>query len=274
MPENETRKIDEVRKGDDDEISLIDLFVVLVKYRRIIIVFAVFGLIFSIGYYVIQTLNSRRVSTTDMAQVRNCEGRMTVVINPRVGRSGTDKFPAWFDSRGLFETSLEAAGLNERTYDAFNISYTKNDGVDIELKPGPGDVERLEKFFSILLNQAEAIAAAYYAEYAGDIVFYVETLQEQGKDCPVQDYIRYRWAKDLLSGEDTVLKLLYPPFVSGGVFGVFGSSRTVAVVMFFAFLFFAVFLVFVLNAIKNISGDSEAIAKIRGALGKENKDEG
>ncbi|MDR2176832.1 MAG: hypothetical protein LBP20_02185 [Treponema sp.] len=274
MPENEVQKNSEAQKNDDDEISLIDLLVVLIKYRRLLIIFAVVGLVVSAGYYGIQILSGRGVISARESLTRECEGRMTVVINPRVGRSGTDKFPAWFDSRELRETSLMEAGLSGRNYDTLDIKYTQNDGVDIILKPGPGDRERVEKFFSTLLNKAETMAAVYYAGYAEDIVSYFESMWEPGKDYSAQDYIRYCWAKDLLSGEDTVLKCLYPPFISGGfqVFGIFGASRTAgpwaAVVIFFAFLFFAVFLAFVLNAIKNISGDSEVAAKIRGALGK------
>jgi hypothetical protein len=281
MAENEALKIDEVQKIDDDEISLIDLFVVLIKYRRVIIIFTVIGLIFSAGYYVVQTLGGKERAVISEVPDESYEGRMTVVINPRFGRSGTERFPAWFGSRELLETSLEKAGLSERKYDTLSISYIHNDGVDIVLNPGAGDEERLEKFFSILLDKVETMAAAYYAEYAGDIVSYFESLQELGKDYSIQDYTRYCWAKDLLSGEDTVLKLLYPPFASVVVqapdaldaSSTSGSSRTVAVVIIFAFLFFAVFLAFVLNAIRNISDDNEAMSKIRGALGKENKDE-
>lgn len=262
----------EVRKDDDDEISLVDLFVVLLKYRRLIIVFAILGLVVSAAYYVVQTVSGGRVSFTGTEVARNYEGRMSVVINPRLGRSGTDRFPAWFGSRELLETALKEAGLAGWTYDSFIITYNQNDGVDIVLKPGEADEERIEKLFSVLLSGAESMAAAYYAGYAEDMVSYFESLRDSGKDYSARDYTRYRWARDLLAGDDTVLKVLYPPLITGGFSAVSGSSGGVSsgivLVIFFAFLFFAVFLAFVLNAIKNISGDSEVIAKIRGALGK------
>ncbi|MDR0669519.1 MAG: hypothetical protein LBF95_05510 [Treponema sp.] len=268
VPENE------LQKNDDDEISLIDLFVVLIKYRKLIIIFAVLGLVVAGVYYAVKTAAGGKISAAESVLTGEYEGRVSVVINPRLGRSGTEKFPAWFDSRELFEDALKEAELSERTFDSFTVSYNQNDGVDIVLKPGAGDSKRVEKLFSVLLSSAESMAAAYYAGYAEDLISYFESLRDLGKDYSAQDYIRYCWAKDLLSGNDTVLKTLYPPFVSGGVNagGLFNSSRTasptVVLVIVFAFLFFAVFLAFVLNALKNISGDSEVMAKIRGALGK------
>lgn len=266
MSENEVQK-------NDDEISLVDLFVVLLRYRRLIIVFAVLGLLGSAGYYAVQRVTGGKISSTERVVTEVYEGRVSVVINPRLGRSGTEKFPAWFNSRELFENALEEAGLSERTFDSFTVSYNQNDGVDIVLKPGAGDRERVEKFFSVVLDSAEIMALAYYAGYAEDIVSYFESLQVLGKDYSVQDYIRYCWAKEVLSGNDTVLKVLYPPFISGDTkTDMLGSSQVaspvIVFVIFFACLFFAVFLAFVLNAVKNISGDNEVMAKIRGALGK------
>jgi hypothetical protein len=269
MTENEVQKNNEARKNDDDEISLIDLFVVLLKYRRLIIGFIVLGFAVSAAHYVIQTVNGRKISSTGEAW--EYEGSISVAINPRLGRDGTEKFPAWFNSRKLFEDALEEAGLGERTFDSFVVTYNQNDGVNSMLKPGAGDEERVEKFFSMLLNNAESMAADYYAGYAKDIILYFESLQDTGKDYSAHDYVRYCWAKDILSGKDTVLKALYPPLVRRNIGGWRTSTRIVSLVIFIAFLFFAVFLAFVLNAIRNISSDSEVTAKIRGALGKENR---
>jgi hypothetical protein len=206
------------------------------------------------------------------APVGDYEGRVTLVINPRLGRSGTDKFPAWFGSRDLLEAALEEAGLTGRRYDSFTITYNQNDGVDIDLKPGPGDRESVEKLFSILLDKAELMASAHYAQYAADSIAYFEYLQDQGKDFSAQDYILCQWARDFLSGRDTVLKALYPPSVSGiPKASVSASPRVISLVIFFGSLFFAIFLAFVLNALKNIGADSDVMEKIRGALGKEAK---
>jgi hypothetical protein len=266
----------EIQKTGDDEISLIDLLVVLLKNRRLIMIFAVLGLVVSAVYCVVQIMGGGQSSPFATGVLAgNYEGQMTVVINPRFGKSGTDKFPAWFGSRELLETALEEAGLDEREIDTITVTYNQNDGVDVVLKPGPGDREHVEEFFSVLLDDVETMAAEYYTVYAEDIVSYFEALRETEKDYAAQDYVRYRWAKDFLAGDDTVLKMLYPPFIDGEfqtTLGVSGSASTLnlalAFVLFFVFLFFAVFLAFVLNAIKNISSDNEVMAKIRGALGK------
>jgi hypothetical protein len=263
LPEEQSGK---KNTNTDDEISLIDLFVVLLKYRWLIAVFVVLGLAVSVCYYVIQTGENRQTVVVS----EGVEGSMTVVINPRIGRSGTDKFPAWFNSKELPDAALEDAGLNGLIPESFTVTY-QNDGVDIVSKFGSADREHIEKFFSALLYSAESLAAVYYAQYAVDMIDYFESLQDQGKDYSAQDYIGYSWARDFLSGRDTVLKALYPPSIletSGGS----GSPRVVSLVIFFASLFFAVFLAFVLNALKNIGADGEVMAKIRGALGRGKKD--
>jgi hypothetical protein len=266
------------KKEADDEISLVDFFVVLLKYRRMIIAVVVLGLVAAAAYYVYRGMNRASQPPQPSAPVGEYEGRMTLVINPRLGRSGADKFPGWFGSRELLDTALEEAGLTGRRYDSFIVTDNQNDGVDIVLEPGPGDEESVEKLFSILLDKAEAMAAAYYAQYAEDLIAYFESRPETGGEYSVQDYIRCQWARDLLSGDDTVIKTLYPPVVSGefkitdSPSGFSGSALVPSVIIVFAALFFAVFLAFVLNAVKNISADSDVMEKIRGALGKKDRD--
>jgi hypothetical protein len=257
----------------DDEISLIDLLVVLLKYRWMIAVVVVLGLAVSASYYVIQMGKNRQTVAVSEGVY---EGRMTVVINPRIGGSGMDKFTAWFSSKELPGAALEEAGLNGLTPESFTVTY-RNDEVDIVSKFSSVDREQIERFFSALLHNAESLASVYYAQYAADMIDYFESLRDQGKDYSAQDYIGYRWARDFLSGGDTVLRALYPPSIlaipaipetSGGS----NSPRVASLVIFFASLFFAVFLAFVLNALKNIGADGEVMAKIRGALGRGKKD--
>jgi hypothetical protein len=258
------------KKEADDEIGLIDLFIILLRYRWLILVFVALGLAVSICYYVVQSGEEEpeeRVSKTGEFY----EGRMTVVINPRLGRSGMERFPGWFNSEDLLSAALKDAGLSSSASDRFSVIYNQTNGVDIVLKPGPWHVGQIEKFFSELLGGAESMAASYYAQYAADIISYFESLQDLGKDYSAQDYIRYQWALDFLSGRDTVLKALYAPSVSSSKTRLGAPPQTVSVVIIFAFLFFAVFLAFVLNALKNIDADSEAMAKIRGALAKEKR---
>jgi hypothetical protein len=264
----------ELKKSNDDEISLIDLFVILLKYRWLIAVFAVLGLVVSIGYYVMRAGKSESAGLPPNP-LELCEGRMPVLMNPRIGRSSADRFPTWFDSRELFNAALKEVGLDNLTFESFTIRY-QNDSADIVLKPSSVDGEFVKRFFAVLLRNAESLASDYYVQYAADVISYFESLREQGKDYSAQDYIRYQWAGDFLSGSDTVLKAPYPPFVftypaAASDSGRSASPRVVSLVIFFASLFFAVFLAFVLNAFKNISADDEAMVKIRGALRKKQK---
>jgi hypothetical protein len=233
------------------------------------------GIVVSAGFYLMHKGKGGAITQTPEL-AGEYEGRMTVVINPRFGRSNTDKFPGWFDSTELLNNALEEAGLNERTSDSFTVTYNRNDGVDIVLKSGSGDPDRIEKCFSVLLNNVESQASAYYAQYAANLVSWFESLRDSGKDYSVQDYVRYQWARDLLSGNDTVLKVLYSfttAALSGNINSGSGASpRMASLVIILASLFLAFFLAFVLNALKNIGADNEAMSKIRGALAKEKRD--
>jgi hypothetical protein len=256
MPESETQK------KDDDEISLIDLFVVLLQYRRLILTIVIAGIIISVGFYA-ALVGKSKPSVPELEE--KYEGRMTVIINPRLG----SEFLTWFDSKELIANSIRDSGLPEEAVSALTVNYSGN-GVNFHFKPGVGEREQIEKLFSLLLENAETMAAAYYERYAEDILSYVDSGEFEVSGA---DYARYRWARDFLSGNETVLQTLYPPLIEEDKKLLEeGSLRLISVVIVAAFFFLAVFLAFVLNAIKDIRGDSETIAKIRGALEKKNKD--
>ncbi|MDR1443271.1 MAG: hypothetical protein LBI94_00145, partial [Treponema sp.] len=247
-----------------DEISLIDLFVVLLKYRKLVIVFAVLGIVISVGYYAIRKAGEKI----------EYEGSITMTINPRIGKGAI--FSGWFYQKEFVESSFKDAGItNEKLPDYFEFSQNSAE-TKIVLKRGVWSKEEIEKLFLVMPEKLESMASSYYKQYALDIIAYIEFLQNLEKEYSSEDYIQYQWARDYLAGKDVVIKAntvleifdpaqkLNPVRTSGQS----GSAGIVVVVIFFAFLFFAVFLAFVLNAIKNIGADAEAKAKIDEALGK------
>jgi hypothetical protein len=265
----------------DDEISLVDLFVVLLKYRVMIIVVAVIGIIAGGAYFVVNpgSLEGKGEAAVVVAGIdAGYEGRMSVVVNPRLARESAERFPDWFESRELLEVSLEEAGytfdedfkklgLNNRAY-----------SVDISFKTSKGKKEPVELLLTALLRNAETLALLHYTPYAEDIVAFFESAREAGREYTTLDYVRYRWARDLLMGEDTVLKLLYPPLVTANAQAnaasvvAAKSPLATSVVIVFAALFLAVFLAFGLNALKNIKADDETMAKIHEAIDKKPHD--
>jgi hypothetical protein len=246
-------------KDSDDEISLIDLLVVLLKYRRLILLVTILGVIFAVGFYALRVGKSKP-AIPELEE--KYSGRMMVIINPRLGGG----LQTWFDSKDMITDSIKDAGLPEEAISALSIGY-RNNGADIYFKPGVGEKEQIEKLFSLLLKRAETMAAAYYSRYAEDIIAYVESGEF---DIVGGDYNRYRWAKDFLSGNETVLQTLYSPLIIEDKEPLERKSlRMTSVVIVVASVFLAMFLAFVLNALKNISADNETRAKIRGALGKD-----
>jgi hypothetical protein len=276
MPENDLQQ-----NNNDDEISLIDLFVVILKYRKVVIAITVLGIIAALGYYIAYK-NKQPVVNISTPITLLVEGRMTVILNPRLARSGEDKIPGWFNSRSLINASLKEAGLSEQyagSLQVVNQSVVVNQDkvVELYLKPGPWTKEQAEHLLASLLKNAETLAASYYAQYTEDLVSYFESSlnRDYTNGASAQDYVRYRWAKDFLAGRDTVLKTLYSPLVSevapppsGGT----GSPLIACGVIVIASIFLGIFLAFLINALKNIGTDGEAMTKIRSALGKESTD--
>jgi hypothetical protein len=262
MPENEVQKNSETQKNDDDEISLVDLFVVLLQYRRLILKVVIAGIIAAVCVYAV-LVGKSKPSLPELKE--KYEGSMTVIINPRLGTG----FQSWFNSKDLITKSIEDAGLPKEAVTALSVNYGGG-GVNFHFKPGVGEKEQIEKLFSLLLENAEAMADDYYKRYAEDIIAYVESDQFEVTGA---DYARYRWAKEFMAGTETVLQTLYPPLIEEEEELLERSSlRQTSVVIVIASFFLAVFLAFVLNAFKNIRSDREVIAKIHGALGKETKD--
>jgi hypothetical protein len=251
------------KKDTDDEISLVDLLVVLLKYRRLILAVVILGIIASVCFYAI------RVGKTKPAMPELEEkyaGRMMMIINPRLGGG----LQTWFDSKDLIIDSIKDAGLPKEALSALAIGYRGN-GADIQFRPGVAEKEQIEKLFSLLLERVETLAAAYYERYAEDLISYVDSGEFEITGA---DYNRYRWAKDFLSGSETVIQTLYPPLIIEEEELLERKSlRTTSVVIVLAFAFLAVFLAFALNAFKSFSADTDAMAKIRGALGKNRRED-
>jgi hypothetical protein len=262
----------------DDEISLVDLFVVLLKYRAMIIVIAVIGLVAAGVYFVVNPGSSEGEAAAVLAGIdAGYEGRMSVVVNPRLAQESAERFPGWFESRELLEVSLEEA---DYTYDEDFKKFTINNrayAVDITFKTDEGKKEPVEKLLAALLRNVESLALLHYTPYAEDIVAFFESAREAGREYTALDYARYRWARELLMEEDTVLKLLYPPLVTAnaqtGAASVVTAKSPLAtsVVIVFAAIFIGVFLSFGLNAVKNIKADDDTMSKIHEAVGKKPK---
>jgi hypothetical protein len=271
-----------ISQSNDDNISLVDLFVVLLKYRRLILTVTLLGIIAAGAYYVLQRgKGSPAAQVPEEAQAPGeYEGRMMVGVNPRLGKSGIDEIPYWFSSRDILDASLKEAGVSGKAEDLLVVTYNRNDEAEIYFKSGFDEKKKIERrqiedTFSVLLKNVETFAAGYYRRYAEDLVSYFEAAPSGGGRSGA-DYVRYRWAKDFLAGNDVVFVLLHPPFVSEVTVSAptpapasgYGAPLAISAVIVFASLLLAVFMAFLLNALRNMGADSEVMSKIRGALGK------
>jgi hypothetical protein len=173
--------------------------------------------------------------------------------------------------------NLDGAAIANIVYrGTLNGNYT----VDIVFRYNDGTLAQVGPFLTSLYEKMEIAASEYYKQYAQDILTQGD-MEGFLDNRTVYDYSKYEWAKDILAGQDTVFKLLYPPVASvlktysGSSNSVMQGGRSPVVmsaVIVFASIVFAVFLAFCLNALKTIRRDDKTMAKIHGALGKGSED--
>ncbi len=214
---------------DEDEISLLDLLVVLLKWRKLIVGAAVAALLIALAYALIMP----RVQKADIRPVTTITLELIPVLNPQTTDSAFAYDLAimalhylndaeFLDSLGGAKSSLTAQ------------TFMSNGKTAVRVTAGTTDDKTCEAYLQLLLAELDT-------RLKRDLP--LTTV----KDVPFP----------LLALADQKLKVSAP---------VQKRYATTAAVGFFAVLFLSVFLAFVLEYIARIRSDAESMAKIKQAL--------
>lgn len=288
---------------NDDEISLIDLLVVLLKHWKMIVIIPIVSILIAIGYIAIRPV-----------QQQTNETYATITVNPLIEQfAGSVNLEVLISNFYLKDLDVLYKAVHDVGLTKIN-SYTiptnsdeamylvkcllidgktpkntelkdsdkpyviiNNNGV-ITITIRFKDKEQSRQFVNIIMPSVNAKVSDLLLPIARKEVQDYEKLLEEGsksasnllQNSLAVRYPSYSSAQRFVKGEQIPLMISGPTTVEIPETNV--SKSFVIIIVVFTSLFLAVFLAFVLEAIENVKNDPESMAKIRSALqGKKNK---
>jgi hypothetical protein len=288
----------------DQEISLVDLLVVLLKFRKMIIgVTAAVFCVLLIGYFIYPAYQYNRQQSPEWLE-HEFETVMVLSMTP-----GADLFLPWsqfgscFRKPDVLSGALETSGLRlsrgemtdwllplNGTYkDDFKeekIYVSPNEKIQINENPVTRMIEFTFKsdvpgegvlFLNRLVTLGrEAVTAQIKTTSQAYAESFEETLRRPGFSD--MDREHYLFARSLMTGSMEAFLIFIEPYTVGDgpkVETLAGLRRAYlkrAVLITVAAFMLACFLTFAANAVVHIKEDREAMEKIRGALKKPDQD--
>ena len=258
---------------EEDEISLLDLFLVCLKYRKLIIFGTLSCMIaFSVFFFIKENINpSKNISVVYTVKAK--------VIPPRLGsymkKSGSliqfardkmnnlnfiakaNKSSYVFGGEGksgyeYFDAVKESKEAAKFTIDGvkFDLEYEVKVDIDEEL------FSAYEAFLHTMLDEINKEAGNYFLSLFSDSLF---SNVDEDIESEVNSYI--------INNSPLIYIDEEPVFISTATEG----RIKIFIIVFFASFMITIFLSFLLNAINSIKQDKEAMEKVNSALNYKNK---
>ena len=258
---------------EEDEISLLDLFLVCLKYRKLIIFGTLSCMIaFSVFFFIKENINpSKSISVVYTVKAK--------VIPPSLGsymkKSGSliqfardkmnnlnfiakaNKSSYVFGGEGksgyeYFDAVKESKEAAKFTIDEvkFDLEYEVKVDIDEEL------FSAYEAFLHTMLDEINKEAGNYFLSLFSDSLF---SNVDEDIESEVNSYI--------INNSPLIYIDEEPVFISTATEG----RIKIFIIVFFASFMITIFLSFLLNAINSIKQDKEAMEKVNSALNYKNK---
>ena len=271
----------------ENEISFLDIFTVLLRYRRMICAIVLCSVVAAAaGYFFIHSRQKNepagvKIFETGMA-ISPTPGTRFFLVNqsavpyfayPHVIKDtltemrqvspGADEVRQWIPVFGAVTgDERNYASANDKLFlkenirsGVIEITFTGDDA-----QFGAGFLQSLFSHGSIALeNHIKPLSKTY-----------VETYESTSSSAA--DPTNYIMIKAIAEGKTDAVVQLYAPYVMERDKTVTAKSinyKKFALLAVFAAFFFSVFLAFCFNAVRNIKNDREAMQKIHAALGKQ-----
>lgn len=273
------------QKGEaEDEIDLIDLFIVLLKWRKLIVglpllTVLILGIILfalpALGLYTFQTYNLQAMVAS--VQIPPALRDQIGLDIPGLTASYAQEFKTVMDT--IIRSNLKTDGL---PHDPQNLEFrtfvlkgfigkqykvtVQKGGVRLEIKSK--DREGGKKFLEEMLKQVDLRLRNEIAERSRVVYQSMETLyKEAGPQSILSDTV-----KQLITASHTYSTGEIPILVTVTEPEVFLEAQgrsTIVIVGVVAVFFLSVFFAFILEYVHNVRKDPQTMARIRAALGKE-----
>ena len=292
---------------NNEEISLIDLFVVLVRYRKMILSIILCSIIVVIAGYFVYPSRQKSYTITEKTYTTSIAISLTpgaryllyyqslipYFMYPLVIQDAIEdtqeislqpkEMSQWIPAQGPLsgeERTYTSANNNlylgeERTYtSANNKLYLKENirtGVLEISYNGADPLTGIVFLQSLFLHGSKALE--------GNIMplaeAFINTYESSSLPAADNDYVM---VKAICDGKIPVLVQVFDPYVLERETVIVINTGTgrkysmIALVVVFAAVFFSVFLAFCINALKNMKNDQETMHKLREAMGKTDTD--
>jgi hypothetical protein len=286
----------------DDEISLIDLLVILLKHRRLIIRSVLGSMI--LGLALVLLLPGYQFSKAVSGQV--AEGKVNFMISSALNAILGEEDSTNFINQALQDPLIILQALRESGYERLDDNSRIDSGVAEEeavssvrsrfiqskdqsvykatYDDGTGSIifkgkddEKISSFLVALVRTLNKELAEYSLPYARSKVEAFEALLRTDKAneatglTVVQNHENYTLIKNYLSEGISPIPVIRGPHVFKTRLSINTFRKdaiTKAIILVFAVFFMAVLAAFVLQFVESVKNDPEAMEKIRDALEK------
>jgi len=281
---------DNVENQKDDEISLIDLFAVLIRYRKMILSIILCSIIVVIaGYFVYPSIQERKKVTIKTYETiiavnltpgaRYLLSNQSIIpsyilyfINPLVIQDvfkDTQKISLQSNELLQWIPSQYKISGDLRTYTSPNNKFflveNPRNGV-LEIHYNGNDPQSGIAFLQSIFLHCSMALENYLSPLAKA---FIDTYEASSLPAANNDYIM---VKAIYNGKIPALVQLYDPYVLETTTVIEGRRYSIiALIIIFAAVFFSLFFAFCINALKNIKNDQETMRKLRSALGNSGK---
>jgi len=292
------------KNQNEDEISLLDLFSVLLRYRVLVICITIISLILAItGYFFYPAYQYKNISKGNRYQAKvifTVRHQAITFVNTSLEKlindpelileSLKDAGMDTFQGSSLSDENMRSKVLFllnkfiEDTNDKLKKNSSSNSNKlglsydnSIEFFFYGNDVDKLQKFIQSLFIRGNEKIVNYLRLDFEAIVYNFENIRDNPNDSQTvkqflaENITQYTFLKDVLDGKDSILVQIGKPIitedVNASLTGLKNSYKLKGIVVVFAGFFIAVFIAFLLNAVSNIKNDEEAMKKIHDALG-------
>ena len=281
--------MEETTVNSEDEISLIDLFAVLIRYRKFIVIFTLAVMVLAGVYLSRPILKSKLTSNTESESVQRLYTLSVKNVEAAVAKQGSgfktaaatakkyfqnvrlianankespiiDIDESLASSASLYETAIRKAIKAKSVY----VPEEKSDQpyeFYFSMNVKSGKEEEAEKFFQLLLDSVNAALADIYRPQLELGKTQIETALDKilsSESELASDAQKIERLKKLIEAEF----ITEEPVVE--VVEVVEVAKKFIIVT-FAAIFLSVFIAFALNAWANIKADQEAYGKLKAA---------
>ncbi|MDR1700504.1 MAG: hypothetical protein LBR68_04860 [Lachnoclostridium sp.] len=286
-------------ENKDDEISLIDLFAVLLRYRKLIIGMLLVSVLICIAIIFFSNFRNKDIEL----KYRSTAGAVITLTPGADFFLGNKNISDFFISPELitesFRYAIEQGASLEKMFQGGYIPLpvkadlpntvkyeSKNKKIllaedsntkVLNIQFSNSDPVKDRLFIEAMCSEVNRVINGYIRRAGENYILSYEKLISTAAPAEIDQVplaevgAYYFFAKDIISGDSDAIYFLTTPYSYSEGEEQKNSLQKISLIIIVGAFFFSIFLAFLFNAIQNIKQDPEAMSKINDALKKSQK---